>query len=89
MTDHNEAILRLADWEINMNDAWQVLWCTRYLNVTKSQLETAVNAVGPVLADIRMYASRHFSQMTDTQPTPLPAGASLTTGTRSLTRSPF
>ena len=43
------------EWKINMNDAWQVLWWCRYLGLTKSQLEMAINAVGPVIIDLKQY----------------------------------
>lgn len=43
------------EWKINMHDAWQVLWWCRYLGLTKSQLEMAINAVGPVVIDLKQY----------------------------------
>jgi hypothetical protein len=55
--EHNNISLpvRPDEWKINMNDAWQVLWWCRYLGLTKSQLELAINAVGPVIMDLKNY----------------------------------
>ncbi len=43
------------EWRINMSDAWQVLWWCRYLGLTKTQLEHAIQHSGPVIADVRRY----------------------------------
>ena len=43
------------EWRINVNDAWQVLWWCRYLGITKTQLEGAIETVGTAVGDIKQY----------------------------------
>jgi len=50
------------DREINMIDAWQVLWWCSYLSVTKTQLEQAIIAAGPVVVDLRQYLGSKHAQ---------------------------
>jgi len=52
-------IVQPEDGRINMSDAWQVLWWCRYFSLTKSQLETTVQAVGPKVSDIEQYLAAH------------------------------
>jgi hypothetical protein len=55
MNEEREQISQDEEREIDIKDPWQVLlWC-RSLNVTKSQLEAAVLAVGNNSEEIRHY----------------------------------
>jgi hypothetical protein len=44
--------------QIDVSDAWQVLWWCRVFNITKSQLESAVAAVGNEPEDVRRFIAR-------------------------------
>lgn len=55
MNDEREALVPSEDERINTKDAWQVLlWC-RNLNITKTQLEIAIAAVGDDPEDVKRY----------------------------------
>jgi hypothetical protein len=55
MNEEFEELSQTEDRDIDINDPWQVLLLCRSLNVTKSQLEAAVRAVGNDSHDIRHY----------------------------------
>jgi hypothetical protein len=55
MNEEFEELSQAEDEGIDINDPWQVLLLCRSLNVTKSQLEAAVRAVGNDSQDIRHY----------------------------------
>ncbi len=77
------------DWKINMSDAWQVLWWSRYLGLTKSQLEEVIEVAGPVINNVKQYLAHKDELLTDVAPILAPAGASHVTSRIMLTRSPF
>jgi hypothetical protein len=77
------------DWKINMSDAWQVLWWSRYLGLTKSQLEDVIEAAGPVIINVKQYLAHKDESLTDMAPVMAPAGASHVISRIMLTRSPF
>jgi hypothetical protein len=66
-----------ADWRLDVSDAWQVLWWCRYLAITKSQLEAAINVVGNKIGDIQQY----LSLQEDTTPPPPPTIPGIGVGT--------
>ena len=53
--NEQESLSPPAEDQIDVKDSWQVLWWCRILNITKTQLETAVDAVGCEPKDIRHY----------------------------------
>ena len=55
MNEEFEEISQTEQRDIDINDPWQVLLLCRSLNVTKSQLEAAVRAVGNDSQEIRHY----------------------------------
>ncbi len=55
MNDEREELVPSGDGQINIRDAWQVLWWCRSLNITKTQLETAIEAVGNDPEVVRRY----------------------------------
>ena len=77
------------DWKINMGDAWQVLWWSRYLGLTKSQLEDVIEAAGPVIINVKQYLAHKDESLTDMPPVQAPAGASHINSRSMLSRSPF
>jgi hypothetical protein len=89
MADDTNAIMQPEDWNIDMSDAWQVLWWCRYLCLTKSQLESAIHAVGTTIMDIKRYLARQHSLTTDIPPAKSPAGAGHITSRNTWNRSPF
>ena len=58
MKQENLFAAKMEDWNINVEDAWEVLWFCRTLDITKNQFESAINTVGTTVTDIR----QHFSQ---------------------------
>ena len=54
VNDHNN-IVQQEDWRLDVSDSWQVLWWCRYLDITKSQLEFAINNVGNKISDIKLF----------------------------------
>ena len=87
--DDNYAAVQPDEWKINMSDAWQVLWWCRYLGLTKSQLEHAINTVGPVIVDVKMHIEGQEVPKNDAAPKKAPSGASHISSRVTLTRSPF
>lgn len=77
------------EWKINMNDAWQVLWWCRYLGLTKSQLEQAINAVGPVIVDLKKYLAVQQIRYSENPPANAPSGGTHVSSRVTLNRSPF
>ncbi len=57
MNDEREGLAPSGDDRINIRDAWQVLWWCRSLNITKTQLEAAIDEVGSEPEDVRRYIS--------------------------------
>jgi len=55
MAQESNEIIQVEDGKINMSDAWQVLWWCRYFCLTKSQLETVIQAIGNRVTDIEQY----------------------------------
>lgn len=41
--------------KINVNQSWEIEYWTKKLGVTEQQLRTAVNAVGPLVKDVKRY----------------------------------
>lgn len=41
--------------KINVNQSWEIEYWTKKLSVTEQQLRTAVNAVGPLVKDVKRY----------------------------------
>ena len=85
----NSTIMQPEDLKINMGDAWQVLWWCRYLSLTKSQLESAIHAVGTAIVDIKRYIVRLHVIQTDKPPVQSPSGTGHITSRNTLNRSPF
>jgi hypothetical protein len=88
MTNENYSAVQPDEWKINMSDAWQVLWWCRYLGLTKSQLEMAVSAVGPVIVDVKMHIESD-SLLKEPAPKKAPSRASHISSRVTLARSPF
>lgn len=44
---------------ININEAWELDYWSSSLNVSKDRLKQAVKAVGPMVADVRAWLSKH------------------------------
>jgi hypothetical protein len=59
MNDELEALSPLENERIDVKDAWQVLWWCRSLNITKTQLELAIDAVGDEPDCIMQYFSHN------------------------------
>jgi hypothetical protein len=59
MNDEREALRPSENDRIDVKDAWQVLWWCRSLNITKTQLEIAIDAVGDDPDSIMQYFSRN------------------------------
>jgi hypothetical protein len=72
-----------------MADAWQVLWWSRYLGLTKSQLEEVIEAAGPVIINVKRFLAHKDESMTDMATITAPAGASRVHSRSMLSRSPF
>jgi hypothetical protein len=43
---------------INIHEPYEVAYWTKELNVTAEQLKNAVNAVGPMVKDVRRYLGK-------------------------------
>ena len=41
--------------KINVNQSWEIEYWTKKFGVTEQQLRTAVNAVGPLVKDVKRY----------------------------------
>jgi len=57
------------DCRINMSDPWQVLWWSRNLGLTKTELETAIQASGDLAIDIKDYLASPDAGIRTDQPT--------------------
>jgi hypothetical protein len=55
MNDEHYLPTSSEDERIDTRDSWQVLWWCRTLNITKTQLEDAINAVGNEPGDVKRY----------------------------------
>ena len=89
MADDTQTMMQPDDWKINMSDSWQVLWWCRYLGITKTQLEAAINVAGPVIVDLKQYLGSNQSPALEVPPIQAPRGAGQITGRGALSRSPF
>jgi hypothetical protein len=59
MNDERETLSPSEKERIDVKDAWQVLWWCRSLNITKTQLEIAIEAVGDEPDNIRQFISHN------------------------------
>ena len=83
--------LHTDDWSVNLNDSWQVLlWC-RELGLTKTQLESAVQAAGPQLANVRHFLGDHggAAGFRTAPAAGAVSGAAVSSVRNILTRAPF
>lgn len=44
--------------KININQTWEVTYWCKHLNVTEDELREAVEAVGPLVADVEAYITQ-------------------------------
>ena len=77
------------DCSINMSDPWQVLWWSRDLGLTKTQLEAAINHAGTMIADLKGYIDCYQSPGHSLQQAPVLTEKSFVSNQRKLNRSPL
>ncbi len=63
MTQDGIGLVQPDDWRINMNDPWQVLWWSRYLGLSKTELESVIRMTGSVIVDIKQYLASHGNSL--------------------------
>jgi hypothetical protein len=72
-----------------MSDPWQVLWWSRDLGLTKTQLEAAVNQAGTMISDLKGYIDCYQSPQASVKQVSLHTEKTFVSNQGMLSKAPF